>query len=51
MVYSGKPLSRPNDRLEFNYSHVNKEMDVYLDEALTQHFTTLSLDNLILKTP
>jgi hypothetical protein len=51
MVYSGKPLSRPNDRLEFNYSHVNKEMDVYLDEALTQHFTTLSMDNLILKTP
>lgn len=51
MVHSGNPMSRPSDPVTFNYAHASKELYIYEDEALTKLFTTLSLDNLVLKTP
>ena len=47
---SGKSMAFPYDPVEFNYSHVDSDVEVYEDEALTKHFMTLSLANLILKT-
>ena len=51
MVHSGKPMSQPSDPVTFNYAHASKELQIYEDESLTKLFTTLSLDNLVLKTP
>lgn len=47
---SDKPMSIPSDPVEFSYSHVNQEWEIYEDLALTKHFTTLSLTNLTIKT-
>lgn len=47
---SDKPMAFPYDPMEFNYSHVDSDIQIYGDEALTKHFTTLSLTNLTLKT-
>ena len=51
MVHSDNPMSQPSDPVTFNYAHASKELQIYEDESLTKLFTTLSLDNLVLKTP
>ena len=39
----------PTDPINFNYSHEKSDVEIYTDEALANHFRTLSLNNLILK--
>ncbi|WP_047245632.1 hypothetical protein [Maribacter thermophilus] len=43
---SNKPMESPSKAIEFNYSHESADLEIYTDEALTQHFKTLSLADL-----
>ena len=43
---SNKPMGSPSETIEFNYSHESTDLEIYTDEALTQHFKTLSLADL-----
>ena len=44
--WANKPMGAASDPLEFTYSHENADLEIYTDEALTQHFKTLSLADL-----
>ncbi|MCK0160952.1 hypothetical protein [Allomuricauda sp. F6463D] len=43
---SNKPMKSPSDAIEFTYSHESADLEMYTDEALTQHFKTVSLADL-----
>ena len=43
---SNKQMGSPSETIEFNYSHESADLEIYTDEALTQHFKTLSLADL-----
>ena len=49
LQYSDKGMDSPTDPIYFNYSHENSDMEIYTDEALGNHFRTLSLTNLTFK--
>lgn len=49
LQHSDKRMDVPTDPINFNYSHEKSDVEIYTDEALANHFRTLSLNNLILK--
>ena len=49
--HSGKEIANAAQATEFNYAHETPELAVYEDIGLSKLVSTLSLDNLILKTP
>nr|WP_297787593.1 hypothetical protein [uncultured Allomuricauda sp.] len=49
LQHSDKRMDAPTDPIDFNYSHENSDMEIYSDEALVNHFRTLSLTNLTFK--
>lgn len=51
VTHSGKAIENAAQPIEFNYAHLSPEIEIYEDIALTKLLNTLSLDNLILKTP
>ena len=48
--HGGKTIADAAQPIEFSYSHITPEIEIYEDIALTKLLWTLSLDNLILKT-
>lgn len=46
---SSKPMNTVSEPMEFRYSHEDADLEIYLDGALTKHFTTISLADLTLK--
>lgn len=49
LQHSDKGMDSPTDPIDFNYSHENSDMEIYTDDALANHFRTLSLTNLTFK--
>ena len=43
---SNKPMDSASEVIEFNYAHESADLEMYTDEALKQHFKTLSLVDL-----
>lgn len=47
---SSTPMNAVSEVIEFNFSHENADLEIYMDEALKKHFISTSLSNLTLKT-
>lgn len=43
---SNEPMGAASDPIAFTYAHESADLEIYTDEALTQHFKTLSLADL-----